>query len=459
MNNKRVLIITGDPIGVNLAGPAIRAWHMALALTKSGNTVRLMSFTAVEKMTAPFEVILNKVGDNAGFEIQEQWADIIIFQGHAMIVFEALRQSKKILVIDIYDPMHLEQLEQAKDLPKKQWEERVRAETEVLNDQLLRGDFFICASERQKYFWLGQLAALGRLNPSVYERDNTLNSFISVVPFGLSEEEPVHSKDVLQGVVPGIQKDDKVILWSGGLYDWFDPQTLIEAIALLSPKYPQIKLFFQGTKHPNPLVPEMAIVQTSRRLAENLGVLNTNVFFNESWVPFADRSNFLLEASIGVSTHHLHVETAFSFRTRILDYLWARLPMVVTRGDYFADLIESEQLGLVVEDGDIQGLADAIEAILWDDYRTKKYKANIDKIRQKFYWGTVFTPLVEFISSARHAPDILHILEIGGDFKYTGHAYRVPPRFIVIFRAVISTYKTSGLRGLFSKASKRLNRD
>jgi hypothetical protein len=36
-----------------------------------------------------------------------------------------------------------------------------------------------------------------------------------------------------------------------------------------------------------------------------------------------------------VSTHYEHVETTFAFRTRILDYLWAGLPVVATGGDAF----------------------------------------------------------------------------------------------------------------------------
>ena len=35
-----------------------------------------------------------------------------------------------------------------------------------LNQQLRRGDFFLCASEKQRHFWLGQLAGVGRLNPA-----------------------------------------------------------------------------------------------------------------------------------------------------------------------------------------------------------------------------------------------------------------------------------------------------
>ena len=84
----------------------------------------------------------------------------------------------------------------------------------------------------------------------------------------------------------------------------------------------------------------MRMAVDARGLSDELGLTGTHVFFNEGWVDYDDRQNYLLEADIGVSTHLDHVETALSFRTRILDYLWASLPMVATRGDSLADLIE-----------------------------------------------------------------------------------------------------------------------
>ena len=35
----------------------------------------------------------------------------------------------------------------------------------------------------------------------------------------------------------------------------------------------------------------------------------------------------------------------FAFRTRVLDYLWAGLPIATTSGDVFGELIERERLG------------------------------------------------------------------------------------------------------------------
>ncbi len=401
-----VLIITGDPIGAKMAGPAIRAWNMALALSRE-NSVSLLSFAGVTEIDAPFSVSAIQPGDNRAFARHEAWADIIVFQGHAMAIFNGLLATNKIVVVDIYDPMHLEQLEQARKLSRGDWEKEVNHTTAVMNQQLKRGDFFLCASERQKHMYVGQLAALGRINPSNYVDDPELNRLIAVVPFGFEGRVPRHSRSVLKGEVRGIAHDDAVLLWSGGLYNWFDPLSLIRAVAKLSETRPSVRLFFQGTKHPNPGVPEMTIVQESRSLAQRLGVLDTSVFFNSSWVDYADRENFLLEADAGVSTHHAHIETTFSFRTRILDYLWAGLPMVVTEGDSFAELIAREGLGIVVKPGNIDELVRALDRVLFDEAFIAETRVNLERVRDEFTWENTLDPLVEFVSDPHHAQDLV----------------------------------------------------
>jgi GT2 family glycosyltransferase/glycosyltransferase involved in cell wall biosynthesis len=400
----RVLVITGDPIGVRLAGPAIRAWNMAAALARE-NEVVLLTLSGAEAVDAPFRIEHVAPGDDRGFAPLEAWADVIVFQGHAMSVFEGLRTSQKILVADIYDPMHLEQLEQSRELGEATWTMQVSDATDVLNEQLERADFLLCASDRQRHFYLGQLAALGRLNPQTYRDDPDLTGLLAVVPFGLPSDPVEHVRPVLKGVHPGIGRDDKLVLWGGGLYNWFDPLTLIRAMGKLAAKHPEVRLFFQGTKHPHPGVPEMEIVAKSRALADGLGLLDKIVFFNESWVEYSDRQNYLAEADAGVSTHHAHVETTFSFRTRILDYLWGGLPMVVTEGDHFADLVDRAGLGIAVPADDEAALAAALEAMLFDADAAQAARANIAVVREEYRWDVVLRPLVEFVRHARPAAD------------------------------------------------------
>lgn len=402
----RVVIVTGDPVGEKMAGPAIRAWHMAELLAKK-HQVTLVSLAGVDVTGAPFDTVHIAPHDDRSFAKLEKTADVIIFQGLAMALFASLRKSDKIIVADIYDPMHLEQLEQGRELPSAQWTKQVDDATDVLNEQLARGDFFLCASERQRHFYLGQLAALGRINPSTYDSDPDLERLIAVAPFGLSSTPPVHEKNVLKGVLDGIGPDDKVLLWSGGLYNWFDPKTLIRAVASLAERRPTVKLFFQGTKHPHPGVPEMGIVRASRELARELGALDRSVFFNASWVDYADRQNYLTEADAGVSTHFAHVETTFSFRTRILDYLWAELPMVVTAGDHFAELVETEKLGVVVPSGDQAALEAALEKVLFDEKFIAAARRNIRRVRERYYWEQALRPLTDFVDDPRHAADLV----------------------------------------------------
>jgi GT2 family glycosyltransferase/glycosyltransferase involved in cell wall biosynthesis len=456
----KVLIVTGDPIGVKMAGPAIRAWHMAEALSSVAD-VTLVTLSSLEKIDAPFSLTQVRAGDNRAFAPLEAWADVIVFQGHAMAVFEALRTTEKIVVADVYDPMHLEQLEQARELPAATWDKQVADATEVLNDQLARADFLLCASERQRFFYLGQLAALGRINPANYADDPDLTGLIDIVPFGLDSTPPEHLLQVLKGVRPGIAAEDKVLLWSGGLYNWFDPKVLIRAVAQLSESRPNVRLFFQGTKHPHPGVPEMAIVSESRALSTELGVLDSAVFFNDSWVDYAERQNFLTEADAGVSTHFSHIETTFSFRTRILDYLWAELPMVVTEGDTFAELVATEGLGIVVPSGDVEALSAALERILFDEAFIAESVENIRRVRERFFWENTLAPLVGFVRNPHRARDLVERRFAANDGSATVPARkkrRKPYGFRHNIRLVRHHLSNGGVRVVLQKVRNRLRR-
>jgi hypothetical protein len=120
---------------------------------------------------------------------------------------------EKVVIVDLYDPFHLEQLEQTKEHPPETRRLVVNHAVAEANKQCLRGDFMVCASEKQRDFWLGHLAALGRLNTVSYDDDVTLRSLIDVAPFGISPVPPQRSRPALKGVVPGIAPTTR---WSSG---------------------------------------------------------------------------------------------------------------------------------------------------------------------------------------------------------------------------------------------------
>lgn len=399
---RNILVVTADALSERMAGPAIRAFEMAKALSRVA-TVRLVSTVHSSLEHDDFEIM--DVSDG-GLVEQEEWADVIVFQGHLLASHPWLKESEKLIVADIYDPMHLEQLEQGKHLD---WDDRVywsRDVVGVLNDQITRADFMLCASEKQRDFWLGQLASLGRVNPATYDQDPSLRTLLDVVPFGVEDNPPVQKRRAIKGAVPGIAEDDKVILWGGGIYNWFDPITLIKAVDSLARRRPNVRLYFLGVKHPNPHVPTMRMAFEAQALCRELGILDRVVFFNEGWVPYEERADYLMDADLGVSTHLDHLETAFSFRTRILDYLWASLPIVSTAGDTFAELITEHQLGRVVPPEDPRALELALEELLFDPATHAATAARVSVFAEAMRWQKVLTPLVEYCLAGSRAADL-----------------------------------------------------
>lgn len=450
---RRVLLVTDDTLSAKMAGPAIRAFHIAEQLSRE-HDVRLVSTGRCDMGHQGFDC---RYVPYSKLEQEVAWADIVIFQGFVMDRAPWLAKSKKIIVVDLYDPMHLEQLEMDRGLARDKRIANVNSTTRALNTQILRGDFFLCASDKQSHFWLGQMAAVGRINVDTYDEDSSLKSLLAVCPFGLSSKPPRRTRNALKGVVPGIGRDDKVILWAGGVYDWFDPLSLIRAIDVLRQRRDDVRLYFLGMRHPNPQVPAMRIAEETIRLSDELGLTDKHVFFNHSWVEYDDRQNYLLDADIGISTHFEHVETAFSFRTRMLDYLWAGLPMVATGGDSFGDLIEREALGLTVPFENVEALADALERVLDDGEFAAQCRDNVARVRSRFTWESATEPLAQFCRAPRRAPDC-----VAGSVVSSVPDLHVPLTHVPSLRADLElarTYlKEGGMKELARRASGRVSR-
>jgi len=450
---RRVLVVTSDPLQVKMAGPGIRAWHIAKTLGVE-HDVKLRSTSGCSLSGEGFDA--GATATAAEVRVLVEWADILVVHGDAVHAYPFIRDSGKILVADLYDPFHLEQLEQTRRHDRPGRDHLIARATAVIDELCLRGDFFLCASERQRAFWLGHLAALGRVNVASYDADATLQTLFGIVPFGIPEQPPVRRRRALKGNHPGIGPDDTVILWGGGIYEWFDPLTVIRSVGELAPTHPAIRLFFLGMRHPHPGVPEMPKARQARELADALGLTGSHVFFNDSWVDYADRADYLLDADIGVSCHLESVETEFSFRTRMLDYLWAGLPMVATRGDVFADLIEKHRLGATVAPGDVRGFTEALRRLIDDVQYRRECRERTAAVADQYRWPAVLQPLVAFCRSPRRAPDLVDPLTA----RRLARASRRVAREVEGWRrdldVLTAHYQLGGLRRLAARVRRQI---
>jgi glycosyltransferase involved in cell wall biosynthesis len=377
-----------------MAGPGIRSYWFARELAARGHDVTLVVPFETDLERDGLEVVQADPNDARRLWKLARGFDVVIAMRLPVTTMIRLARSPTRTIYDLYDPVLLELLaynaQADPGLPQRLF---AHYSTIVQEVALITGDAFVCGSEQQRDLWLGSLAALRRLDQERYSRDPALRNFIDIVPFGVPAEPPWSQGPVLKGVVPGIGESDKVLLWGGGIWNWLDPLTVIRAVAELAHRRDDIRLFFLGLKHPNPGTGEMAMIDRAVSLAEELGLLDRNVFFNSGWVPYAERASYLLESDLGVSAHFDDVETRFALRTRLVDCLWARLPMVVTRGDALSDLVTARDLGRVVDFGDVSGWVEAIDSLLNDEETYSRTRANIEAVRGEFSWDRVVAPL------------------------------------------------------------------
>jgi glycosyltransferase involved in cell wall biosynthesis len=378
--NSKMLIISYDVIGKQMAGPGIRFYEFAKILSNYVD-VTLAAPNRVDIDTEGFRALHYDTNNYRNLKKYTETCDIILIQGHILYYFPFLKNFKGKIIVDLYNPFNLESLEMYRN---NNMADRLRIDKinmDLLKFQLSIGDFFICASEKQRNYWLGMLNAIGRVNPYSYDSDNTLKKLIDVVPFGIPSTPPQHTDEAIRKVMPGIKEEDLIALWGGGIWNWLDPITVIKAIWEITRNRKDVKLY------------------------------DRFVFFNE-WAPYEMRQNFLLESNVGLSIHQEKIETEFSFRTRVMDYIWAKLPIITTEGDAIAKMVKDENIGEVVKYENTHQLARVIESILVNKSLKDIYMKNLEKITPRFYWENVTRPLVEYCIKADYAYDKKKIIEL-----------------------------------------------
>jgi glycosyltransferase involved in cell wall biosynthesis len=179
------------------------------------------------------------------------------------------------------------------------------------------------------------------------------------------------------------------VLWNGGLWNWLDPETAIRGAAIAYREEPSLRLVFMGASQ---RPPGQRAARAAREIAGELQLPEGVVFFNDRWVPYAERASWLLDADCALSCHVDHLETRFAFRTRILDCFWAGLPVVCTAGDTLAEEIERNDLGVTVPQRDPEAVAAALLRVL----RTGRasYEERIRNVAERYRWSRVAEPLI-----------------------------------------------------------------
>lgn len=421
----KILLICKDTIGTKMAGPGIRYFEMAKFLSQK-HQVTLVAPKPLQGLeNIGFEVLpYEKTRETKELKNIIVNFDVIIAQFLKPQLLKIIKRNGKKYIADLYDPLIIETLEHFKHSSPKIQAVNFDFQRYLTLLQVAYADLILCASKKQADYYVGLISALGKLNETTHQADSTLNNLLMVVPFGIEDNECTnncHSEAIschsepqsavpagrqeesnqddtlIRKMIPNYSSEDQIIIWGGGVWNWFDPLSVIQAVTNISKTDPRVKLLFMGLKHPNPDIPEMQMAQRAIELADKLGINNKQVFFNHDWVAYEDRHQLLNNAYIGISTHFRDLETRFSFRTRILDYIGHNLPIIATEGDSMSELVKERDLGVVVGYENVDEIENAIKRLLDKDFYST-CRENLAEVKKEYLWSNLLQPLSDFIA-------------------------------------------------------------
>ncbi len=374
-----------------MAAAGIRYAELSRALRAGGAAATCAAPTGSGPTIASGEIHIYDSAAPATLKDALGAADVVFAPPLAPRLGAMLTKAGRTWVVDLINPEPFEGLEyhRARHPLERRALAIVRADR--ISYALRRGHVFVCATERQRDMWLGMLAATRRLDPGLYDADPTLRNLIDIVPSGIDECAPVApERPVLRGAA--LSGNARIVLWNGGVWDWFDPDTAIAAVTRLYARDERWRLFFISTARPSLRTPMGAAERVARAAGEVVGV-------NRQWVPYAERAGYLLEADVCVSTHRPTLESHFSYRNRLLDCIWAGLPIVCTEGDAFADLVAARGWGRTVRPEDPEALATALEAVV--ETGRPAVAESMRRYRNEHTWSTAAARILAMATVAR----------------------------------------------------------
>jgi glycosyltransferase involved in cell wall biosynthesis len=342
----KVTVYTPDVVGERMAGPGIRAWHLAAELRKHFPTTL---------------VARREGGERAGLAALHE-ADVII--GQPARGLRRMRRGQRI-VYDLFDPVLLELREMYGRRPSMRQRIHLQAERWRIRRALAAGDLLMVAFAKQRELYPDARAP------------------IIEVPFGADG-----------GGQPPAAERQPLILWGGGTWEWLDPRTAVDAVIAANQAGVACKLLFLGRSRPNR---HMVDRRREDRLDQLLRHGAPYVEANPEWVPYGERLSWLRRSKIAIMLHRPTAEAAYSIRTRLFDAIAATVPIITTEEGFAAELVAAEGLGIVVPPADSGAVADAIIRLLRDDALFARCVSNLARIRPRFAWDAVTRPLIDVL--------------------------------------------------------------
>lgn len=372
-NQPSILLVTSERLGDTPAGPGLRSTGLAVALRDRGFDARI---AAPPGSTSPEGVPLVDL-DHLDSLIEA--ADVVLVPSGLVGAFPQVFGAKR-LIVDHAGPFELEVV------AGNRGSEAFANATLAAIHAIRQADLILVTHERQRDYCAGLL--LGDQAMSGRATD-PLERF-AVVPFGLptvtAEPVPVRTEGPLR------------IGWPGGLWDWLDPDTLLDAIRDIPADVATLE--FWGSQNPDPRAPRMATSDRLRRRIAAEGLADRVAIVD--WVPIRDYWRRLADLDLAITLDPAGVEAHFAFRTRLLAALRVGVPTIATAGEWVADLATEAGAGWTVPPGDPHAVAAMVTRLASDRAAIAQASQQGIALTASFTYAELVEPVIEW-SAQSHA--------------------------------------------------------
>ncbi len=362
----------------------MRAWGLAEGLKSHGIDVTVgVNNSFPQELNEHDGISLVNWGQDQQFSDLLNSFDAVLISytmgSDSVFVAEHIKDSVQ-LILDAYVPIYVEvSARESKDIDTEY--RNYMGDIVRFNKVLRRGDYFLCANEAQKTFYIGVLSSLGIVNPRSYREDRIL-----IAPFGIHDIPAKATHNPYAKL--GTKDSDFVALWFGGLYPWFRIDELLDAILELS-KNPEFKFVVVGGRNPfNPNPDFSKQYDKTLAFAEQHKLLDKSVFFVD-WVDFDERINWFKNASVVVSLNQPGQENGFSWRTRVMDFVWGELPILTNGGDPLSDDLIAAKAAVKLDELTSDDIVKKIEILRADSKQLDGIRNKVKQLKPNYYWGHI----------------------------------------------------------------------
>lgn len=397
--SKNCLIISYGPVPTEkytkIEGGGMRCWGLAQGLYKNGHsvTVAVNNNFPIDENEREGINLLNWSEDSNFVNIINSFDVIIVnyAMGGPMSFIVDNIDDNVTLILDCYVPIYIEVSARNSENIVEEYS-NYQVDLEHWNKALKRGDYFLCANTPQKHMYMGALGALGIINPYSYETNR-----IIVVPFGIeSTALPKEINNPYRSL--GIPSSDFTLLWFGALYPWFNIKPLLKSIRSLSKEYSNFKFVLVGGKNPYNNHPDfIKQYEETYNYLESEGLIGKSVFFID-WVDFNERLDWYSGANCVISINNPGSENHYSWRTRVMDYVWGELPMITNGWDPLSESLVAEDAALKINDTSEESISSLLKNLIEDGKILHRVKNNLKNQRTQYFWENVTNPLSTTIS-------------------------------------------------------------